>query len=71
MLTKIDLIDYLTLQNLKPAASLLDAANMTYASAAYLFGKNSLEQQAVRKGWLVLGSMSLIQRRQIRVVYRD
>lgn len=46
---------YLTLQNLKPAASFLDAANMTYASAAYLFGRNSLEQQAVRKGWTGVG----------------
>ena len=32
-----------------------EIANMTYAAAAYLFGRNSLEQQAVRKAWTGVG----------------
>jgi Zn-dependent metalloprotease len=33
----------------------LDAARLTYQTAGELFGENSLEQQAVRKGWSEVG----------------
>ncbi len=43
---------YITLRDkLKPGSNFRDAARMTYAVAGKLYGKNSPEQKAVKKGW--------------------
>jgi Zn-dependent metalloprotease len=47
---------YTTLTSrLSSTASFQDAANATYAVAGDLYGANSLEQQAVQKGWAEVG----------------
>ncbi|RPJ43445.1 MAG: M4 family peptidase, partial [Chloroflexi bacterium] len=47
---------YTTLTDrLSSTASFQDAANATYAVAGDLYGTNSLEQQAVMKGWTEVG----------------
>ena len=47
---------YVTLRDKLGANSqFLDAARLTYETAGELFGSNSLEQQAVRKGWSEVG----------------
>jgi len=42
-------------KKLTNTSNFLDAANATYAAAGELFGINSLEQQAVRRGWAEVG----------------
>ena len=43
---------YVTLRDkIRPGTDFQGAAEMTYAVAADLYGKDSLEQQAVKKGW--------------------
>ncbi len=47
---------YITLRDkIKPNSNFQQAANLTYATAGELFGSNSLEQQAVGKGWAGVG----------------
>jgi Zn-dependent metalloprotease len=47
---------YVTLRDkIKPNSNFQDAANLTYTTAGELFGLNSLEQQAVGKGWAGVG----------------
>lgn len=47
---------YVTLKDkLSSSSNFQDAANLTYQTAGGLFGQNSLEQQAVRKGWAEVG----------------
>ena len=47
---------YITLRDKLGANSqFLDCARLTYQTAAELYGNNSLEQQAVRKGWDAVG----------------
>ena len=47
---------YVTLRDkLKPDSNFSDAARMTYAVAGKLYGKNSPEQKAVKKGWKGVG----------------
>jgi Zn-dependent metalloprotease len=47
---------YVTLRDKLTATSNFQAcANLTYQTAADLFGANSLEQQAVKKGWAEVG----------------
>jgi Zn-dependent metalloprotease len=47
---------YVTLRDkLHSSSDFQDAANQTFAAAGDLFGANSLEQQAVRKGWSEVG----------------
>jgi len=46
---------YVTLQRISSTATFQDAANLTYAVAAELYGKNSLEQQAVSNSWAGVG----------------
>jgi Zn-dependent metalloprotease len=47
---------YVTLRDkIQPSSNFQDAANLTYATAGELFGANSLEQQAVSKGWAGVG----------------
>jgi Zn-dependent metalloprotease len=44
---------YITLRDrVKTTTTFQEAADLTYATAGELFGVNSLEQQAVSKGWL-------------------
>lgn len=42
-------------EQLKPTSNFQDAANLTLTMAGKLYGKNSLEQQAVLKGWAAAG----------------
>jgi Zn-dependent metalloprotease len=47
---------YVTLRDkLRSTSQFVDAARLTYQTAGELFGDNSLEQQAVRKGWEAVG----------------
>ncbi|HXD09526.1 MAG TPA: M4 family metallopeptidase [Anaerolineales bacterium] len=47
---------YVTLRDkLKATSNFQDCANLTYQTAADLFGAGSLEQQAVQKGWADVG----------------
>ncbi|MFC1864269.1 M4 family metallopeptidase [Chloroflexota bacterium] len=47
---------YVTLRDkLQVSSSFQDAANFTYETTGELFGKDSLEQKAVRKGWSEVG----------------
>jgi Zn-dependent metalloprotease len=47
---------YVTLRDkLTSSSNFQDCANRTYQTAAELFGANSLEQQAVKKGWADVG----------------
>jgi Zn-dependent metalloprotease len=47
---------YVTLRDkLGTNSQFQDCANMTYAVAADLYGANSLEQTAVKKGWAEVG----------------
>lgn len=46
---------YQTLRNLNKSSQFQEAANMTYAVAGTLYGADSLEQQAVKKGWNAVG----------------
>ena len=47
---------YITLRDkLTNSSNFQDCANRTYQTAAELFGANSLEQQAVKKGWADVG----------------
>ena len=47
---------YVTLRDkLHSSSNFQEAANQTFATAGDLFGANSLEQQAVRKGWMEVG----------------
>jgi Zn-dependent metalloprotease len=47
---------YVTLRDkLKPDSNFRDAARLTYATAGQLYGKNSPEQKAVKKGWQAVG----------------
>jgi len=47
---------YVTLRDkLKDRSDFQAAANLTYQTAAQLFGAGSVEQQAVRKGWFEVG----------------
>jgi len=47
---------YVTLRDkLKATSNFQDCANLTYQTAADLFGAGSLEQQAVQKGWAEVG----------------
>ncbi len=47
---------YVTLRDkIIPSSNFQDIANLTYATAGELFGANSLEQQAVSKGWAGVG----------------
>ena len=47
---------YVTLRDkLQSRSSFQDAARLTFEAAGELFGANSLEQQAVRKGWAEVG----------------
>jgi len=47
---------YVTLRDkIKSTSNFQDVANLTYATAGELFGVNSLEQQAVSKGWAGVG----------------
>jgi Zinc metalloprotease (elastase) len=47
---------YVTLRDkIKSSSNFQDAANLTFATAGELFGVNSLEQQAVSKGWAGVG----------------
>jgi Zn-dependent metalloprotease len=43
------------IEQLKPASNFQDTANLTLTVAGELYGKNSLEQQAVVKGWAAAG----------------
>ncbi len=53
---KIGQVWYKTLTDkLQQRSTFQDAADLTYATAAELFGANSLEQQAVAKGWSEVG----------------
>ncbi len=42
-------------EQLKPSSTFQDAANLTLTVAGELYGKNSLEQQAVKTGWAAAG----------------
>jgi Zn-dependent metalloprotease len=47
---------YVTLKDKLTASSKFqDCANLTYQTAGQLFGADSLEQQAVKKGWAEVG----------------
>lgn len=47
---------YATLSNhLRPDSNFMDAANFTFMVAGELYGRGSLEQQAVRTGWSEVG----------------
>jgi len=47
---------FVTLRDkLRAASDFQEAANLTAQTAVELFGSNSLEQQAVRKGWAEVG----------------
>lgn len=47
---------YVTLRDrLRAGSTFQDAANLTYAVAGDLFGTNSLEQQAVKRAWSLVG----------------
>lgn len=47
---------YVTLRDkLRSTSQFLNAAQLTYQTAGELYGANSLEQQAVRKGWEAVG----------------
>jgi len=47
---------YVTLRDkLRSTSQFLNAAQLTYQTAGELYGVNSLEQQAVRKGWEAVG----------------
>jgi Zn-dependent metalloprotease len=47
---------YVTLRDkLRPQSDFQEAARLTYETAGELFGTDSLEQQAVRKGWAAVG----------------
>jgi Zn-dependent metalloprotease len=46
---------YKTLLVLNPNSTMKDVANQTYIQAGCLFGKNSLEQKAVKKAWDEVG----------------
>jgi Zn-dependent metalloprotease len=47
---------YITLRDrVKTTTTFQEAADLTYATAGELFGVNSLEQQAVKKGWAGVG----------------
>jgi Zn-dependent metalloprotease len=53
---KAGMIWYVTLRDkLKSGSVFQDAADQTYAVAGSLYGSNSLEQQAVAKGWAGVG----------------
>ncbi len=47
---------YVTLRDkLQSLSDFQDAANLTFEAAGEIYGVNSLEQQAVRKGWTAVG----------------
>jgi Zn-dependent metalloprotease len=47
---------YVTLRDrLRAGSTFQDAANLTFAVAGDLFGANSLEQQAVKRAWSLVG----------------